>query len=605
MLPQAVNTIKKRESQLLQIHGLNLSDNISPGDMVDSSNISAHRFPYISTRLPREKSEEYVNVTGLAAHSELVVIEGTDVYYGGELVEGLTVTAGEKQIVAINTKICIFPDKKYFNINLDGTPGEWYNLIPDNIFFTYHDFLDVGSIMYGWYGSNYDRTQTYMKFRAYTGTGTFAHPSSQYDTTYDVGLITEESVAYLRSLNKQFESFGEVKRKYSLSASYDAGSGYSAGSFTAYSTSKPYYYSYTENKSGDTVLGACIEIMFQDCEGISIPLGVTTNLSFGSIKAESTSGFPDLDYVCVHNNRVYGCCNSDQTIRASAQGDPMVWDYMESGSAAESYAVAVASPGNFTGCCAYSSSVLFFKADTLHKLLGDYPAEYMIYQYDIEGVKEGAYKSMVTINETLYYMGIHGVYRYNGSTPQLISANFGNTDFQDAIAGTDGDTYYLSVKLGNTPYLLAYETRYGLWILEDHIRAIGFARLGRELYFADTDGNLWHMNSGTESNMEWSVTFAPMCEWVTSAKATGKDGHKVYSRICLNVELAKGSYIVVSVSCDGKPYESTGAIVGSVEGWREIRIPINRCNKFQLKLSGKGKMAILSILREYATRSSV
>lgn len=577
MLPQAVNTIKKRESQLLQIHGLNLSDNISPGDMVDSSNISAHRFPYISTRLPREKSEEYVNVTGLSAHSELVVIEGTDVYYGGEKVEGLALTEGDKQIVAINTKICIYPDNVYLQLGSDGKVSDFYGL-------HYDGMEDVS-------GTLEEVDSHFMSYgdRSATLNGNFRIRTLWYSSDASEE-IPDETLAYAKTLKKQLESIPAAYRKLT----YD---------------SKPTNGTYTSY----TVTGANVGIevsvtsshIYIDLIDRSRSYTDASTQDVKDVNIKNTSFYPkSMDYVCAHNNRIYGCSNTEQAIYASALGDPTNF-YQFSGLSTDAYTVNIASPGDFTGCCAYSSSVLFFKEAYMHKLLGDYPAEYYLYQYEIEGVKEGAYKSMAVINESLYYMGIHGVYRYNGSTPQLISANFGNTDFQDAIAGTDGDTYYLSVKLGNTPYLLAYETRYGLWILEDHIRAIGFARLGRELYFADTDGNLWHMNSGTESNMEWSVTFAPMYEWVTSSNSTGKDGHKVYSRICLNVELAKGSYIVVSVSCDGKPYESTGAIVGSVEGWREIRIPINRCNKFQLKLSGKGKMAILSILREYATRSSV
>ena len=36
-----------------------------------------------------------------------------------------------------------------------------------------------------------------------------------------------------------------------------------------------------------------------------------------------------------------------------------------------------------------------------------------MYTYEIEGIPEGSDKSMQVINDSLYYLGMHGAYVYN------------------------------------------------------------------------------------------------------------------------------------------------------------------------------------------------
>lgn len=78
--------------------------------------------------------------------------------------------------------------------------------------------------------------------------------------------------------------------------------------------------------------------------------------------------------------------------------------------------MAVGTEGEFTGCIAYSSTVLFWKENCLHKVLGSYPAQYEIYTYTVPGIQKGSEKSLAVINETLFYKGRNGVYAYSGGT---------------------------------------------------------------------------------------------------------------------------------------------------------------------------------------------
>ena len=301
---------------------------------------------------------------------------------------------------------------------------------------------------------------------------------------------------------------------------------------------------------------------------------------------------PMLDFICESNNRLWGCSNKDSTIYSSALGDPTnIYAYKDLST--DSYAVAVASSGDFTACCRYGDAVLFWKQDKLHKLLGSYPSEYALYDYDIDGVQAGARESIAIINETLYYKGVHGVYVYRGGTPQLISQNFGDRRFEGGTCGGCGNRYYFSTSDGERDYLFVYDTLLGMWVLEDDIRVRTFFRKdGDELYMLTEGGEVYLCDAGeSETGIEWFVQLTPFYETI--------DGRKSYSRIKLRVEVPQGSYMSVSIRCDGGRWHECGKIVGKNAGVIPVAIPINRCDKFEIKLSGKGKCTILSMMREF------
>lgn len=299
---------------------------------------------------------------------------------------------------------------------------------------------------------------------------------------------------------------------------------------------------------------------------------------------------PTLDYICESDNRLYGCSNEDNTIYVSALGDPTnIYAYQ--GISTDSYAVAVASEEPFTGCCPYDGGVLFWKENKLHKLLGSYPAEYALYTYNIDGVQEGSHKSLQNIGEVLYYKGVRGVFAFNGS-PQLISSNFGDKYFKDAVAGSDGDHYLISMKSEEGgQHFFSYDTRSGLWVREGSGKIEAFARKGKDVYLLEDGKVCVYGAEETPADAEWFIQFAPIYETI--------EGQKSYSRIKLRIELPRESYIVISVRCDGGRWAECGKIVGRVEGVIPVMVPINRCDKFELKIEGKGPCTIHSILREY------
>ncbi len=310
-----------------------------------------------------------------------------------------------------------------------------------------------------------------------------------------------------------------------------------------------------------------------------------------------TRRVPRLDFVCEKDNRLYGVSNADKTIYVSALGDPTNM-YVYSGLSTDSFAVPVGGEGNFTGCCKYSDGVLFFKEDKIYKLVGSYPADFALYSYDVDGLQKGAHKSMAVINEVLYYKGKDGIFSYTGGIPTLISENFGEHVFSGAVASSDGVCYYVSMTEGDVNYLMAYNTRLGLWVLEDDVHCIDFARTSRGLFCATEEGEVYLMNATEDaSNLEWFVQFVPFYETI--------EGKKIYSRLLLRVELPEGSYMIIEVRSDGGLWREAGKIVGKKQDVVPISIPINRCDKFEIRLRGKGPCTILSMLREFSVGSDM
>lgn len=307
---------------------------------------------------------------------------------------------------------------------------------------------------------------------------------------------------------------------------------------------------------------------------------------------------PDLSIVCESNNRLWGA--EGNTIYASALGDPTnVFTY--DGLDTDSYAVAVASDGAFTGCIGYGNSVLFFKEDRMYKILGDYPSNYTMYEYQVPGVKLGSESSLHNINETLYYHGREGVYRYGGGSPELISENFGVRRFRDAAAGAEGDRYYISMQdVASQGWgLWVYDTLRGVWLQEDESQGVDFAYNDGKLRFIDGDGHLVCVNPDeSDEKVAWSATLCRMDETYLNRKC--------YSKLVLRADLLEDrAWLRVEISCDDGPWKLV--YTGHDEHAKTLNIPIlpKRCDNFRIRLSGEGKCMIRTLQREFSVNSTI
>lgn len=641
-LPEIGYDVGKARSEIVAMGGINYSDRFKDGDMRHSVNLSARRWPYITTRRAREQQSGYSGVTALTAWGKLVAVRGTDLLYDGNVVG--QVTPGEKQFAVVNTKLVIWPDKVYLDLESKTVKplGASLTFSPRSVAFTENtiqtnirpvmvkgkEYTDsegtqeTGPGFEHFMGMNFSLSSENFYFRRCTAID--RNPAG-WDLTGETTVgINELRLGDLVRLRSWSEDDTELACLFGNDGnwSFDAtayavitGIDMTVSLYSDCWLTYDVVYCPLKNsgsamesfKAGDalTISGAGENskesAIVQEVTDSEITFSGNSFVPMKWIDAEVTltRKVPDLDFICESENRLWGCSSQEQTIYASSLGDPANF-FVFKGLATDSYAVAVGTDGDFTGCCKLGSSVLFWKETKLHKVLGSYPAEYSVYTYETEGLKAGCHKSLQVINDVLFYMGIHGVYIYTGGTPSLVSDCFGELELTDAVAGTDGDSYYLSAKeeKGTGRHFFLYEPKFSIWVREDDTQAVDFARIGRKLYFSDGAGRVWLADSGKDdANMEWLCQFTPFYETLT--------GRKRYSKILIRLELPKGSWVIADVRYNGGSWRECGKIIGRKSDVIPMRLALNRCDKFEIRLRGKGNCTILSMMREYSIGSDV
>lgn len=305
---------------------------------------------------------------------------------------------------------------------------------------------------------------------------------------------------------------------------------------------------------------------------------------------------PDLDFICESNYRLWG--THGNTIYGSKYMDPFNFNVFD-GLTGDSYAIDVASDGEFTGCTPYSSHICFFKENALHKLYGSKPSNFQIVASQIYGIQAGSERSMCIINETLYYKGVNGVYAYTGGVPECVSDQFGTKRFSEACASTDGSIYYICMRSGNEWHLFAYDVLRGLWVREDDLECVDMAQHDGHVYLLSADGFLYRIDEAADtSETEWSVTFCPFNETVNERKG--------YSKFHLRMEMAAGSWISVEQKRDIDTVWQE-IYTAHNERARTVSIPVMpaRCDSVEIRISGKGNCLLRTFIREFFAGSDV
>lgn len=321
---------------------------------------------------------------------------------------------------------------------------------------------------------------------------------------------------------------------------------------------------------------------------------------------------PDMEYICSHENRIFGCSSMDQTIYISKQGQPVFFDF--SGNYDDSFALEVSSEGGFTGCGSLPDSVVFFKSGCLHKITGSLVTDFSLQTLSCDGC--ASHDSIVMIHDVMFFMGKKGVYYYDGTRPVSISDALGaEKTWSDGVAGTDGENYYLSCKVDGKRMNLVYDTKYGIWLQRDDFITDFFLNISGRLYEIgrkpedenDREKNRMYLSEKDEmsSAFGWHVTFKPTYE-----KTTGRYGSKTlvnqrkkYRNIRMRVELPEGSQFHVLVRTDDGPWKIIKRVAGNKQGIMDVKLPISRCDKYQLQLKGNGQFTLIDLIKEFGSGS--
>jgi len=312
---------------------------------------------------------------------------------------------------------------------------------------------------------------------------------------------------------------------------------------------------------------------------------------------------PTLKFLFENENRLWGC--GDTVIYVSKLGDPFNFNVFD-GLDTDSYATDTGSAGNFTGATTFRGYPTFFKEKNIYRVYGSMPSNYEIIGSATLGLSAGSGESLAIAGETLLYLNRNGICMYKGGLPQAINIPFGTERYKNAVAGSDGLKYYVSMDdMQGHSHFFVYDTVRALWHEEDDTRAIHFAYSEGNLYFLNSKGEIWITGSiqdpptsTLEEDFEWEAEFTDF----TDSNPDKKDIRKIQVRL----DLDKDAYcnVWVQMDDDGTWYQpKDGKLEDETKRSYYLAIIPRRADHYRLKLTGKGGCRVYSIAREYSDGS--
>lgn len=639
--------------------GINYGEATQDGEFAETYNLSTDQYPCITQRAARIAAGEYTQPSTLHAKGKLLVIDGTDVLYGGKKVG--EVTEGKKQTATIGNYIVIFPDKKYYRVpteeEKEGEFGDMeatftrsgMSFTASKITIPKLPFRAGDTVIISGCSVSENNKEAVVK-SATTDELTFeddtfieaketGEVSIKREETVFEGycVITETKISEIKGtipfnvgdaititgalLNgSQLFVIKNIDRELGVIELDNKNGVYNGTGMNAILTRpgvdfkakgldfKSSTIARKKNpfREGDAVAITGCSNNGNNKESEILIRDVTDNVitfddnafTEGVEEGEVTitRTVPDLDFICESNYRLWG--THGNTIFSSKFSDPLNFKVFD-GLANDSYAIEVGSEGDFTGCMAYSSHICFFKENTLHKLYGTKPSNFQITTVNVYGVQSGSEKSMQIVNEQLLYKGVGGVYAYTGGVPELLSDKFGNNRYSEAVACCDGEKYYISMKQGNTWNMFVYDVLKNIWLREDDTQAVDMAFHDGKVYYLDAKGGLYYIDKMADrSDIEWGATFCTMHETVHERKG--------YSKFHLRMDLSAGAWLAVDIKTDND-LQWQQVYTTHNEKAKTVSIPImpTRCDSISIRLRGKGKCTIKSFVREFTVGSDV
>lgn len=304
---------------------------------------------------------------------------------------------------------------------------------------------------------------------------------------------------------------------------------------------------------------------------------------------------PDLKWVFTHENRVWGC--DDDNMYASEFADPFNF-YTYDGLSSSAWFSEDLAPGNFTSGVSYYGYPCFFKNDQIYKVYGAISTEFRHMGAANLGVAPGSGNSPATAGETLFYLSRAGVVSYKGGLPHLISAPFGDEQYSDAVGGTDGKRYYISMtNLSGERTLFVYETERSAWYRYDNLDVVRFA-WSDGLWALCADGNLWYMGHGSctpdglqmESAVSWFMETSDFTDSSPNRKGVG--------RLEMRCEVEEGSSLTVKIQFDSSGvWQNVKTITAGKKQSYLLPIIPRRCDHYRIRVEGVGDAYIYGLTR--------
>ena len=561
--------------------GYNHNLRIGDGEFYDMKNLTSADYPVLSPRPKRGVYPSVDNPQGLIAKDTLSYVDGADFVINDYRVNmGLSVAENDcpKTLLSMGAYVIIMPDKKYIN-TADVTDF-------GNIEATVETTSDVSFELCKLDGSAYSE--------AYKGDAAPESPENM-----DLWIDTSSTPHTLKQYSSTSANWTAIATTYIKITSVGLGKPFEVG-------------------DGVTISGIEIDalkdlnstmVIWEKGDDYIVVIGMLDSIQTTTTPITVTRRMPNLDFIIESENRLWGCrygyaVNGEvvNEIYASKLGDFKNWNSF-AGVSTDSYVATVGTDGQFTGAVTHLGYPIFFKENCMHKVYGNYPANYQIQTTACRGVQRGCNKSLAIVNETLYYKSRSAVCAYDGSLPVEISAPLGEVNYSDAVAGVLGNKYYISMADGNgVSHLFVYDTHRGLWHREDNTKVKDFCNCRGELYYIDSGNKIKTVIGKGDAVEQGDV------EWMAETGIIGLDSpdKKYVSRIDIRLSMTVGARVFVHIQYDsGGDWEQVYAMTGI--NLRSFAIPIRpkRCDHIRIRISGWGESKIYSICKTIEQGSDI
>ena len=569
--------------------GYNHNMRIGKGEFYDMRNLTSSYFPLITPRAQRGFYTGGGNITTMIAKDKLCYTDGRYVVIGQDRID-MGLTQGDKSLVSMGAYIVILPDKKYINTVDYDDKGQ-----------IEADMKTTGSVSFvlcQLSGEPFDITYVGDK-----------EPSDIENTKYWMDTSTKPNT--LKKYSTASGMWVAITSTYIKISSMGIGIPFEEGDGVTISGLKDAQL--IDSSSGSVITDPDINaidgsfvILKKDDDSIIITGMIGEARSIRNQVTVQRS-MPEMDFCIESGNRLWGCKygldkegKTLNEIYASKLGDFKNWNCFQ-GVSTDSYIASCGTDGPFTGAITHLGYPLFFKEEYLHKVYGNFPANFRIQTTACRGVQKGSWKSVAIVGETLYYKSRLGVCAYDGSLPGEISTAMGDISYSNAVGGAHGNKYYISMMDNDGIYhLFVFDASKNMWHKEDNTHVKEFCSFGNDIYFLDAaDGQIKTMLGSI------SLDRKPV-SWMAETGLFGVDdpGKKYISRVEIRIQLEPESAVNVYIDYDSEnQWRQVCAMKGTTLRSFDIPIRPKRCDHFRLRMEGEGPAKIFSICKSI-TRGS-
>ena len=581
-----LNELQYSRDMVEVFKGYNHNLRISDGEFYDMKNMTSNYYPVLSPRGKRGVYASPANPNGLIAKDALCYVDGSKFVINEHEVD-MGLNDEPKQLISMGAYVIIMPDKKYINtqdLTDFGNIEAFYPGIEAQTVLATYEMCKMDGTVYTGAIKSASAPEEPTNMQLWIDTSTTPHVLKQYSATSAVW--NQIATTYVRisapNIAQNFKQYDAVK----ISGFPSESAQLTEMNDITYPLWEVHHDPGTDERAEGTndyivIVGLLDEAVTYE----------------SNLRIERT--MPIMDFIVESGNRLYGCRYGTSAngqvvneIYASKLGDFKNWNcFMQI--ATDSWVGGVGTDGQFTGAITHMGYPLFFKENCVHKVYGNYPSNFQIQTTTCRGVQKGCEKSLAIVNETLFYKSRSGVCAYDGSLPTEMSYVMGNEAYSDAVGGSHGNKYYISMKdvLGDYN-LFVCDIAKGMWHKEDDLQVDCFCSCRGELY-AISGGKIitMHGSGATDTKpVEWMVE--------TGELGISSPDTKYISRITLRMSMEIGAEVGIYAQYDFSDEWECQCVLRSTN-LRSFSIPIRpkRCDHMKLRIEGVGAVKVYSITK--------